>query len=61
MTFTFSFGKGTHNGGQGSVEFPAEMEWLWRGYDAGRTGETFVQDPAEAGRPAFRVAGLNRE
>src|SRR5260370_3174332 len=32
--FHFSFGKGTHNNGQGAAEFPAEMMWLWRGYQS---------------------------
>ena len=34
--FHFSFGKGTHNSGQGAAEFPEEMVWLWRDYDPAR-------------------------
>ncbi|MDQ6707680.1 MAG: alpha/beta hydrolase-fold protein, partial [Acidobacteriota bacterium] len=59
--FRFSFGKGTHNGGQGAAEFPAEMMWLWRDYDPSKTEQTFEMDPAEKSKPVFRIATLNRE
>ena len=36
------------------------MTWLWRGYDPGRTVEEYVQEPAEAGKPPFRVGIVNR-
>ena len=35
--FHLSFGKGTHNNGQGAAEFPEEMIWLWRDYDPAKT------------------------
>lgn len=59
--FHFSFGTGPHTAGEGGAEFAAEMIWLWRGYDPAKTVETFVQEAAEAGKPPFRVAIVNRE
>jgi enterochelin esterase family protein len=59
--FHFSFGKGTHNSGHGAAEFPAEMIWLWRGYDAAKTEQIYEQDEAEKSKPPFRVAIVNRE
>lgn len=53
--FHFSFGKGTHNSGQGAAEFPEEMMWLWRDYDAAKTEQPFTADPAEKDKPNFRV------
>jgi enterochelin esterase-like enzyme len=58
--FHFSFGKGTHNSAQGAAEFPQEMIWLWRDYDASKTEQLFAPDPAEKDKPYFRVATLNR-
>jgi enterochelin esterase-like enzyme len=59
--FHFSFGKGTHNGGQGAAEFPEEMIWIWRDYDPGKTEQTYVMDPAEKAKPVFRVSITNRD
>jgi enterochelin esterase family protein len=59
--FHFSFGQGTHNSGHGAAEFPAEMTWLWRDYDAAKTTETYVVDPAEKAKPLFRVSITNRD
>ena len=59
--FHFSFGAGTHNGGHGAAEFPAEMTWLWRGYDASKTAETYTMDVAEKAKPLFRVGVLSRD
>jgi enterochelin esterase family protein len=59
--FHFSFGKGTHNPGQGSAEFPEEMVWLWRDYDASKTEQEFVADPEEKNRPYFRVGIVGRD
>jgi enterochelin esterase-like enzyme len=59
--FHFSFGKGTHNPGQGAAEFPAEMIWLWRDYDAGKTEQTFAMEPSEKSKPVFRVTVTNRD
>jgi enterochelin esterase-like enzyme len=59
--FRFRFGEGTHGGGQAALDLPESLAWLWRDYDPDRTEQAFVQDPAEAGRPVFRVAISNRE
>jgi enterochelin esterase family protein len=59
--FHFSFGKGTHNTGQGAAEFPEEMIWLWRDYDAAKTAQTYEIEPGEKAKPQFRVAITNRE
>ncbi len=45
--FHFSFGKGTHNTGQGAAEFPEEMIWLWRDYDSAKTSQTYEIDLSE--------------
>ena len=58
--FHFSFGKGTHNSGQGAAEFPEEMIWLWRDYDPARTEQNFEMEPSEKTRPPFRVSIANR-
>jgi len=58
--FHFSFGKGTHNTGQGAAEFPEEMIWLWRDYDPARTEQTYEMEPAEKDKPVFRVGIVNR-
>jgi len=54
--FHLSFGKGTHNSGQGAAEFPEEMIWLWRDYDPARTEQIFEMDPSEKLKPLFRVS-----
>ncbi|HMI52599.1 MAG TPA: alpha/beta hydrolase-fold protein [Candidatus Saccharimonadales bacterium] len=59
--FHFSFGQGTHNQAQGAVEFPEEMVWLWRDYDAGKTEQNFLMETSERAQPLFRVAIANRE
>src|SRR5450432_314834 len=59
--FHFSFGKGTHNSGQGAAEFPEAMIWLWRDYDSARTGQAFEMEPSEKVKPAFRVSITNRD
>ena len=59
--FHFSFGKGTHNSGQGAAEFPEEMIWLWRDYDPARTEQTYEMEPAEKAKPPFRVSIANRD
>lgn len=42
------------------MELPAELEWLWRGYDPAKTSETFVQDPVETKLPPFRFTLVDR-
>ncbi len=59
--FHFSFGHGTHNGAHGAAEFPSEMIWLWRDYDAARTEQTYEMEAAEKARPLFLVGIVNRE
>jgi enterochelin esterase-like enzyme len=59
--FHFSFGKGTHNSGQGAAEFPEEMIWLWRDYDPAKTSQTYEIEPAEKAKPLFRVTVANRD
>jgi enterochelin esterase family protein len=59
--FHFSFGTGPHTAAVGGAEFPEEMIWLWRGYDPAKKFETFTQEPAEAAKPPFRVAIVNRD
>ncbi len=55
-----SFGKGTHNYGQGASEFPESMIWLWRDYDPSKTEQTYEIEPSEKSRPPFRVSITNR-
>jgi len=59
--FHFSFGKGTHNSGQGAAEFPEEMVWLWRDYDPTKTTQLYEIDPSEKSKPPFRVLITNRD
>jgi enterochelin esterase-like enzyme len=59
--FHFSFGKGTHNPGQGAAEFPEEMTWLWRDYDPAKTEQTYEMEPSEKSKPVFRVSIVNRD
>jgi enterochelin esterase-like enzyme len=59
--FHFSFGKGTHNSGQGAAEFPEEMIWLWRDYDPEKTTQGYEMEAAEKTKPVFRVSITNRE
>jgi enterochelin esterase-like enzyme len=58
--FHFSFGKGTHNSGQGAAEFPEEMIWLWRDYDRAKTEQTYEMEPSEKAKPLFRVSITSR-
>ena len=59
--FHFSFGKGTHNSARGAAEFPAEMIWLWRGYDPSKTDQMYEMEPSEMAKPLFRVSIANRD
>jgi enterochelin esterase family protein len=59
--FHLSFGKGTHNSGHGAAEFPAEMVWLWRDYDASKTAQNYEMETAEKVKPLFRVSVANRD
>jgi enterochelin esterase family protein len=59
--FHFAFGNGTHTRMGGFVEAPRELEWLWRGYDPAKAGQTFEIDLAEKALPMFRVRLAPRE
>jgi enterochelin esterase-like enzyme len=59
--FHFSWGTGSHNGAGGRAELPEEMTWLWRDYDPGKTEQIYTMDPAEKGKPFYRVKAFNRE
>jgi len=59
--FHFSFGKGTHNPGHGSAQFPEEMIWLWRDHDPGKTEQGYEIEPSEKSKPVFRVTVTNRD
>ena len=58
--YHFSFGKGTHNSAHGAAEFPTEMTWLWRDYDAAKINQSYDPEPGEKSKPPFRVAITNR-
>jgi len=59
--FHFSFGAGTHNTAHGAAEFPEEMIWLWRDYDAAKSEQKYEVEPSVKAQPPFRVAIANRE
>jgi enterochelin esterase-like enzyme len=59
--FHLSFGKGTHNAGQGAAEFPQAMVWLWRDYDPSKTTQAYEMEPSEKSKPLFRVSVINRD
>jgi enterochelin esterase-like enzyme len=59
--FHFSFGSGSHNTAHGGAEFPAEMTWLWRGYDPSKAEQVYELEASEAAKPLFRVAIVNRD
>jgi enterochelin esterase family protein len=59
--FHFVWGNGSHSRNAGHAELGEEMIWLWRDYDAAKTTQQFTMDPAEKGKPYFRVKALNRE
>jgi enterochelin esterase-like enzyme len=58
--FHFSFGNGTHTRIGGQVEAPAELIWLWRGYDPGKTEQTYEMDSEEQAKPLWRIRSFNR-
>lgn len=58
--YHLSFGNGTHTRLGGQVEAPAELRWIWRGYDGAKTDEKFTMEPEEAARPLWRIRGFNR-
>jgi enterochelin esterase family protein len=58
--FHLSFGNGTHTRLGGQVEAPAELVWIWRGYDPAKTSETFEMEASEQAQPLFRIRSFNR-
>jgi enterochelin esterase family protein len=58
--FYFSFGTHQHSTEYGDAELPKAMTWLWRGYDAAKTGQEFTIDVEEKSKPYFRVGIVNR-
>jgi len=59
--FHFRFGEAAHDSAQAALELPESLAWLWRGYDAGKTEQTYEMDPAERGKPLYRVKIGNRD
>ena len=59
--FHFRFGESAHNGSQAALDLPESLAWLWRDYDPSKTEQTYEMDPAEKGKPYFRVKIANRE
>jgi hypothetical protein len=43
------------------MDLPESLNWLWRGYDPGRTDATFEQEAAERAKPIYRVQIANRD
>ena len=58
--FHFSLSEGTHSSAHGAAEFPEEMVWLWRDYDASKTDQIYEMEPLEQSQPLFRVSVTNR-
>jgi len=59
--FHFRFGEGSHAIAQGALDLPESLAWLWRGWEAGKTAETYEMEEAERAKPLFRVKVVNRE
>jgi enterochelin esterase family protein len=59
--FHFRYGEGYHDGGQGALDLPESLAWLWRGYDPERTEQVFEQETSERQQPVFRVRIANRD
>lgn len=59
--FHFRFGEGSHAIAQGALDLPESLAWLWRGWEAGKTAETYEMEEAERAKPLFRVKIVNRE
>ncbi len=59
--FHFRFGEGSHAIAQGTLDLPESLAWLWRGWEAGKTEETYEMEESERAKPLFRVKVVNRE
>jgi enterochelin esterase-like enzyme len=59
--FHFRFGVSMHAIAQGAMDLPESLIWLWRGYDPGKTEQSFEMEETERTKPLFRVTVTNRE
>ena len=59
--FHFRFGEGSHAIAQGALDLPESLAWLWRGWEAGQTTETYEMEEEERAKPLFRVKIGNRD
>ena len=59
--FHFRFGESAHAIAQGAMDLPESLAWLWRGYDAAKTDQTFEMEESERAKPLFRVKVANRD
>ena len=59
--FHFRFGEGMHANAQAALDLPDSLIWLWRGYDPGKTEQTFEMEEVEREKPLFRVRIANRD
>jgi enterochelin esterase family protein len=58
--FHLSFGNGTHTRLGGQVEAPAELIWVWRGYDPSKKEQKYQMEPEEKAKPLWRMRTFNR-
>jgi enterochelin esterase family protein len=59
--FHFRFAEAMHSVGQAALDLPEILEWLWRGYEPAKTNQVYEMEPAERGKPLFRVRISNRD
>ena len=59
--FHFRFGGSLHAIAQGAMDLPESLAWLWRGYDAAKTEQSYEMEEAEKKKPVFRVTITNRD
>ena len=59
--FHFRFGDGSHAIAQGAMDLPESLVWLWRGYRAAQSAQTYEMEETERVKPLFRVRIANRE
>ncbi len=59
--FHFRFGESAHANAQGAMDLPESLVWLWRDWDAAKTGQVYEMEAEEKAKPLFRVKIANRE
>ena len=59
--FHFRFGDGSHAIAQGAMDLPESLVWLWRGYRAAQSAQTYEMEETERVKPLFRVRIANRD